>query len=358
VPGGLAGLDSAGDVVDATGTKAVVTTDARLSDQRVPTVGSVTDAKVAAGAAIAKSKLAGLGIVDADVSAISESKVTNLVADLAGKAWAAAGTAPAGAVDVQATNTTRARTVTGVSALMWQNNDPAAPDAASRVYVLPRTGQSVTTGTATASKWFLDDYAANQTDYRSFGIDLSYYNADAGTRAGGVAWLNTKVAGTWAGKNPDIGFCMQDGQYVAGRVALALVGGVTPNVQFVFGAGVPVLGTKNAVAAELQGDLGLNGVRSIRWFTEQGTTSDNAMAFDTSFVKLTLQSAERVRFNTAGILLAENHHLAVGTTTGSQIATTTTQKLGFWGATPVVRQARPTDAASIITLLTTLGLCA
>ncbi|HKR81411.1 MAG TPA: hypothetical protein VJR27_00215 [Candidatus Saccharimonadales bacterium] len=48
--------------------------------------GAITDAKVAAGAAIAKSKLAALNIVDADVSAISESKVTNLTADLAAKA--------------------------------------------------------------------------------------------------------------------------------------------------------------------------------------------------------------------------------------------------------------------------------
>jgi hypothetical protein len=47
--------------------------------------GAITDAKVAAGAAIAKSKLAALAIVDADVSGISESKVTNLVSDLAGK---------------------------------------------------------------------------------------------------------------------------------------------------------------------------------------------------------------------------------------------------------------------------------
>lgn len=51
-----------------------------------PDDGSVTDAKVAANAGIAKSKLASLGIVDADVSTLSESKITNLVSDLAAKA--------------------------------------------------------------------------------------------------------------------------------------------------------------------------------------------------------------------------------------------------------------------------------
>jgi hypothetical protein len=78
-----------------TGT-AVITADTRLSDQRTPTDGSVTDTKVASGgltntaiassAAISKSKLAPLAIVDADVSAISESKVTNLTTNLAAKA--------------------------------------------------------------------------------------------------------------------------------------------------------------------------------------------------------------------------------------------------------------------------------
>ncbi|HEX4662468.1 MAG TPA: hypothetical protein VH144_02545, partial [Candidatus Saccharimonadales bacterium] len=67
------------------GTAVVVTNDTRLSDTRTPTDGTVTDAKVAAGANIAKSKLAPLGIVDADVSAISESKITNLTTDLAAK---------------------------------------------------------------------------------------------------------------------------------------------------------------------------------------------------------------------------------------------------------------------------------
>lgn len=47
--------------------------------------GAITDIKINAAANIAKSKLASLGIVDADVSAIGESKVTNLVTDLGNK---------------------------------------------------------------------------------------------------------------------------------------------------------------------------------------------------------------------------------------------------------------------------------
>jgi hypothetical protein len=57
-------------------------TDTRFTDTRTPTDGSVTNAKVNASAAIAKTKLAALAIVDADVSAISQSKITGLVTAL------------------------------------------------------------------------------------------------------------------------------------------------------------------------------------------------------------------------------------------------------------------------------------
>jgi len=47
--------------------------------------GAITNAKVASGAAIAKSKLAALNIGDSDINTISESKITGLTSDLAGK---------------------------------------------------------------------------------------------------------------------------------------------------------------------------------------------------------------------------------------------------------------------------------
>jgi len=54
-------------------------TSAKIAD------GTIVNADISASAAIAKSKLAALNIGDADVTAISESKVTNLTTDLAGK---------------------------------------------------------------------------------------------------------------------------------------------------------------------------------------------------------------------------------------------------------------------------------
>jgi len=47
--------------------------------------GAITNAKIATNAAIEKSKLATFTLGDADISAISQSKVTNLVTDLGDK---------------------------------------------------------------------------------------------------------------------------------------------------------------------------------------------------------------------------------------------------------------------------------
>lgn len=47
--------------------------------------GAITDVKINAAANIAKSKLAALAIGDTDVSGISQSKVTNLTADMGNK---------------------------------------------------------------------------------------------------------------------------------------------------------------------------------------------------------------------------------------------------------------------------------
>lgn len=49
---------------------------------------------------------------------------------------------------------------------------------------------------------------------------------------------------------------------------------------------------------------------------------------------------------TSGMTLTDNFNIATGTTTGSQIGTSTTQKLGFYGVTPVVQQAAITTIAT------------
>lgn len=51
----------------------------------------------------------------------------------------------------------------------------------------------------------------------------------------------------------------------------------------------------------------------------------------------------------ASTTLAEGANLATGTATGSQIATSASQKLGFYGTTPIVQRTSASQAAVVTT---------
>lgn len=103
-----------------------------------------------------------------------------------------------------------------------------------------------------------------------------------------------------------------------------------------------------------------------------GTTGNNNISIEdnladafnikegsTSYLKIvTTNSGEKI-VASKKVELADVD-LALGTTTGTKIGTATAQKLGFWGATPVVQQVFATGAShtvdELITVLQTLGL--
>jgi hypothetical protein len=76
---------------------------------------------------------------------------------------------------------------------------------------------------------------------------------------------------------------------------------------------------------------------------------------------------ERLRITSAGLVgigvtapssllhLADAGNISVGTTTGTKIGTATTQKLGFYNATPVVQPAAVADATDAATVITQLN---
>jgi len=75
-------------------------------------------------------------------------------------------------------------------------------------------------------------------------------------------------------------------------------------------------------------------------------------------IGLLVGNAEQFRISTTGAYLPEGKNLQVGTATGTRIGTAATQKLGFFGATPVVQPAATpaaaTDLATALTLVNDL----
>ena len=61
-------------------------------------------------------------------------------------------------------------------------------------------------------------------------------------------------------------------------------------------------------------------------------------------------SVTKFRINSTGIELSEGYDLKTGTTTGSKIGRGATEKLGLWGATPVVQPTAVTDASGGATI--------
>lgn len=103
-------------------------------------------------------------------------------------------------------------------------------------------------------------------------------------------------------------------------------------------------------------DTGTVG-NTLRIGTEKGSVGGTARD-----IALITNGTVRVTYGaTGGETRAEGHNITMGTTTGSKIGTATTEKIGFWNATPVVQQVLATGAGAtvdnVITLLQTLGLC-
>jgi hypothetical protein len=105
----------------------------------------------------------------------------------------------------------------------------------------------------------------------------------------------------------------------------------------------------------------------IQGVCTEGTGNGHALVFGTN--EAASQPTERARIDSSGRLglgvtspsslfhLADAGDITVGTTTGTKIGTATTQKLGFYNATPVVQPAAvadATDAPSVITQLNDL----
>lgn len=91
----------------------------------------------------------------------------------------------------------------------------------------------------------------------------------------------------------------------------------------------------------------LNATTSAAYAFDNGSVAQNIFTiYDNGTAKLAIQDGGNLQFVDAVNIVA-------GTTTGTKIGTATTQKLGFYNATPVVQQTATTDLG---TALSNLGL--
>lgn len=96
-----------------------------------------------------------------------------------------------------------------------------------------------------------------------------------------------------------------------------------------------VLGTASrglAITTETYNSIANAGVR----LNAQTGTADGALI-------LAVRGTTRATVTVGGLELADAHNISTGTTTGTRIGTATTQRLGFFNATPVVQPAAVTD---------------
>ena len=160
--------------------------------------------------------------------------------------------------------------------------------------------------------------------------------------------------------------------HVAGN---ARVGAATGDVNLEVGTGASA--NRNALI-DLVGDTTYTdyGLRIIR--TNGGANADSKMQHrGTGALIIEAQEAaptiffnggsERARITSAGLVgigtsspssllhLADAGNITVGTTTGTKIGTATTQKLGFYNATPVVQPTAVADATTAVDVITQLN---
>jgi hypothetical protein len=181
---------------------------------------------------------------------------------------------------------------------------------------------------------------------------ISFPNA-TGT-IGLVAGSSSQVVYNNAGANAGTSTITYDGTNVtlSGRFISSLNGALSATGI----AGVPVAATGTwitggtATTTKPQVLIEPTGTTSTAWSTSGTGIGVNAVsAFAGRLLDLQINGTSEWNFSGTVFGIGEANDIAVGTTTGTKIGTATTQKLGFFGVTPVVQQTELTDELTTIT---------
>ena len=123
---------------------------------------------------------------------------------------------------------------------------------------------------------------------------------------------------------------------------------------FIVGASEMLLDNTNGL--DLKGNNLIN-LDQIRFAGTNSTpdASDIAIWANSNSLRMNMPTNESLRIGVNGVeeyefsnvlfTIGDANNISIGTTTGTKIATSTTQKLGFWNATPIVQPAHIADPA-------------
>lgn len=142
--------------------------------------------------------------------------------------------------------------------------------------------------------------------------------------------------------NPDGTFTNNYGMYISNQASVG-----STNSYNLYSAGTTA---KNYIDGKLQVGSTQTSAR-LHIGANTDTTAAGGILFGTD-TNLYRSAANTLMtddmFVSAGYTLTDATNIVVGTTTGTKIGTATTQKLGFWNATPVVRPATGGAAATFV----------
>jgi hypothetical protein len=144
---------------------------------------------------------------------------------------------------------------------------------------------------------------------------------------------------------------------VSGNVFATSISGTTStaNSSVILSTGYSLTGSDTTPMVDLQGSWNTTGVATGFRLAITNVASDpNSILFTVGTG--TDPSASKFRVGVNGnITVSDGGNLVVGSTTGTKVATSSTQKLGFFGVNPVVQPAAIADATDGTDVITQLN---
>lgn len=272
----------------------------------------------------------------------------------------------AGKVSNSATTATAANTASAIVARNADGNFAANVISASLVGNvtgdLTGTASAIADNTVTSAK-IVDGAIVNADVNASAAIAGTKISPNFGSQnivtTGGAAVGGAKITGgmvlgttsEWTFQTGWSGLKLTDSHAIQGTEV------VSPRIATTSNAAMGASGWEYTVSGVTAGQYAIAGGEHV-FFSASGGTDGGSVTWN-----------ERVRIASGGnvgfgvdtpsslLHLADAGNIQVGTTTGTKIGTATTQKIGFFNATPVVQPtavANATDAATVITQLNAL----